>query len=478
MMPLPFAKTLSLNGYHRPRALVAWTTFTWLMLIGFGWLAAPQARALAPETWHTDQGLRVLFAPAPALPMLELQLTFAAGSALDGELSGLARLTNTALAHGTSEWDPDTLAERFESVGAKFSTQSARDMGIVSLRTLTEPDWLDQALDTLTRLLAAPAFPDDALARSRRQMQQALLRERQEPGSIASRQFHALLYADHPYGSPPNGREDTLEQLDRAAVQAFYQTFYTAQNGTLALTGALTRSEAEAVAARISAALADGPAAPPLPPVPTRSQTIVERIAFPSEQVHILIGSPMLRRGDPDYFPLTVGNHVLGGGSFTSRLFQDVRTQRGLAYSVFSTIRPMALEGPFLVNMQTGVENAENAVEVLIQALRSFHEHGITEDELKAAQANLTGSFPLGLAANSDIVAHLGVMGFYDLPLDFLATYNDQLEQVSVAEVLRVWQERLNPEALVVVIVGGVGESATAGNSSGSLVTLGGRGAH
>ena len=428
-----------------------------LMLILLLTLWAPQARAVALEQWHTAEGMPVLFAPAPGLPMLELQLTFAAGSARDGDLSGLAHLTSTALRYGTDEWNADQLAERFESVGARFTTTSARDMGIVSLRTLTEPDWLDQALSTLTELLAAPAFPDSDLARSRRQMAQALQRERQEPGTIASRRFHELLYADHPYGNPTNGREETIEQLDRDAVVNFYQTFYTAQNASLALTGALDRSAAEALAAQISAALPQGTAAPPLPPVVIPTAPVTEHIPFPSEQAHIITGVPLVSRGDPDYFPFRVGNHVLGGGGFTSRLFREVRTQRGLAYSVFSGVRPMAMHGPFLVNMQTGTANVAEALAVLTEEIQRFHREGISPEELTAAQANMVGSFPLQLASNSDIVRNLGTMGFYDLPLDFLSTYTGYLEDVSIEDVERVWRERLNPDAMVTVVVGGDG---------------------
>jgi len=229
---------------------------------------APATQAVDIESWETEQGMRVLFAPAPTLPMLDVRLTFDAGAARDGDRNGLARLTSNALAHGTADMDADAVAERFEAVGAQFNTTSARDMGIVTLRTLTEPDWMAEAIDVLTEILAAPAFPEDDLARERRQMLQALQRERQEPGSVASRRFYQLMYGEHPYGNAPSGSEDTIPTLTRAEVESFFRQYYTAGNAVLAMTGAISRADAEALAERIARALPEGGRAPALPSVP------------------------------------------------------------------------------------------------------------------------------------------------------------------------------------------------------------------
>jgi zinc protease len=416
---------------------------------------APATQAVDIESWETEQGMRVLFAPAPTLPMLDVRLTFDAGAARDGDRNGLARLTSNALAHGTADMDADAVAERFEAVGAQFSTTSARDMGIVTLRTLTEPDWMAEAIGALTKILAAPAFPEDDLARERRQMLQALQRERQEPGSVASRRFYQLMYGEHPYGNAPSGSEDTIPTLTRAEVESFFRQYYTAGNAVLSMTGAISRAEAEALAERIARALPEGGRAPALPSVPALDGPITERIAFPSEQAHIFLGAPALRRDDADYYALTVGNHALGGGGFTSRLFREVRTARGLAYSVYSSVQPMAVEGPFLIGMQTGTDQIDEALQVLREELERLYGEGVDPDELEASQANITGGFPLRLASNSDIVQNLGMMGFYDLPLDFLAAHNDRIGAVSGEEVHEVIRRRIDPAVLVTVVVGG-----------------------
>ena len=413
------------------------------------------AGAVDIEPWETPQGMRVLFAPATGLPLLDVRLTFDAGAARDGNRFGLARLTNESLSHGTGQMNADRLAERFESVGAEFGTSAARDMAIVSLRTLTEPDWLAESIATLTELLAAPAFPERDLERTRRQLLQALQRERQEPGSVASRRFYQLMYRDHPYANSTLGDEETIPTLTRDEVTDFYGRYYTAGNAVLALTGAISREEAETLAMQIAEALPQGGRAPALPPVPVLKAPVTERIPFPSEQAHIFMGAPALRRDDPDYYPLTVANHALGGGGFTSRLFGEVRTRRGLAYSVYSSVQPMAAEGPFLIGMQTGTDQVPEALEVLADELARWHQEGLTDEELEASRANITGGFPLRLASNRDIVQNLGMMGFYDLPLDFLERHNDRIDAVSAESAHEALRRRVQPEVMVTVVVGG-----------------------
>ena len=417
--------------------------------------AALPAQAVEIEQWETDEGLRVLYVEAPDLPMLDLRLTFDAGAARDGDDRGLAHLTSRGLRHGTGQMDASELAERFEAVGAQFATDSLRDMAIVSLRSLTEPDWLDAAVDTLADLLAEPAFPQADFERSRRQALQSLQRERQEPASVGSRRFYELMYGDHPYANWPRGEAESLERITPEQARAFYRSHYSAGNGVLAITGGVDREAAEALAARLSAALPAGDAAEPLPPVPQREEPVTERIDFPSEQAHIYMGAPALRRGDEAHFDLLLANHALGGGGFTSRLFQEVRSARGLAYSVHSRFQPMSVEGPFLINMQTAVSQADAATEVLREQVERWHRDGVEAEELEASRENVVNSFPLSLASNSDIVGLLAMIGFYQLPPDYIERYIEHVEAVELDRMNTLLGERIDPGAMVTVIVGG-----------------------
>ncbi|MFW5454670.1 M16 family metallopeptidase [Thioalkalivibrio sulfidiphilus] len=420
-------------------------------------LIAPVHANPAIEHWETDNGLKVYFMPAPALPMLDLRVVFRAGSARDGDAPGLARLTNGLLNTGAGDWDADTIAERFESVGAQFGSDALRDMAHLSLRTLTEADWLETALDTFTTVLGDPRFPERDLERGRRQTLVALDAEAQRPGSVAQRTFFEAVFGDHPYANVPLGTEASVRAITREQVVGFHREFYVARNGVLVLVGGIDRAQAEAIAGRIAAALPEGRAAAPLPEVPPLTESRTIHVPFPSAQAHVLIGQPGMRRGDEDYFPLFVGNHVLGGGGFTSRLFEEVRGRRGLAYSVYSYFMPMEADGPFIMGVQTQVAQAEEARQVMQEILAEYREKGPSSTELRASRLNITGGFPLRIASNSAMMDNLAMMGFYGLPLDYLDRFNERVESVSERTIRDAFQRRLDPERMITVIVGGEG---------------------
>ncbi|MFN2348201.1 MAG: M16 family metallopeptidase [Thioalkalivibrio sp.] len=420
-------------------------------------LLAPVHASPAIEYWETDNGLRVYFMPAPALPMLDMRVVFRAGSARDGSAPGLARLTSGLLNTGAGDWDADTIAERFESVGAQFGADALRDMAYVSLRSVTEADWLEASLETFTTVLGDPRFPERDLERARRQTLVALDAQAQNPGQVAQRIFFEAVYGDHPYAGVPLGTEQSVRAITREQVQGFYRDYYVARNGVLVLVGGVDRAQAEAIAERVAAVLPEGEPAPALPQVKPLDEARTIRVAFPSEQAHVFIGQPGMRRGDADYFPLYVGNHVLGGSGFTARLFEEVRGRRGLAYSVYSYFMPMEADGPFIMGVQTQVSQAEEAIQVMHDALVDFRDTGPTVNELRASKRNITGGFPLRTASNSAMVDNLAMMGFYGLPLDYLARFSDRVESVDERTIRDAFQSRLDPERMITVIVGGEG---------------------
>ncbi|WP_006787344.1 M16 family metallopeptidase [Thiorhodospira sibirica] len=425
-----------------------------LVLLSQGVAAAIQT----PHTWETDNGLPVYFVPAPHLPMLDMRLTFHAGSARDTTHPGVARLTNRLLASGAGGLDSDAIAQRFEQVGAQFSATAMRDMAVVYVRTLTEPDWLEQALDTYIRVVSQPSFKARDVERMRRETLSALQREAQNPGDIASKVFYATLYGDHPYASHPLGTEESLARIRRADLIAFHQQHYVARNGVLVLVGGIELQQAKAIAERIAKALPEGVKAPPLPAVKPLAQAQTVRIHFPSEQVHVRVGQPLIARGDPDHFPLYVANHILGGGSFISRLFEQVRNQRGLAYSVHSYYVETAAAGPLIIAMQTHHRQAEEAVALLHEILSDLVTHGPKAQEVALSKDNIIGSFPLSIASNSDLLGQYAQIGFYGLPVDYLQQIIPNIQGVTPAAVQDALQRRVHPEHLLTVIVGGQAE--------------------
>lgn len=407
------------------------------------------------EHWTTANGARVYFVPSPELPMVDLRVVFDAGSARDGTQGGLARLTSGVLDQGAGELNADQIAARMEGIGARFGTSSYRDMAIVSLRSLTDWALLDQALDIMSLVITAPSFPQDALALAQKRTLVALRAQQEDPGDIADKAFFADVYGEHPYAAPSLGTEQSVTALTRQDAINFHQRYYVAKNAIIAIVGAIDRKEAEAIVQKVIGGLPAGETAAALPSVKPLADAKTEHIAFPSAQTHILMGQPGITRDDPDYFPLLVGNHVLGGSGLVSRIMIEVREKRGLAYSAHSYFSPMRGAGPFTAGLQTRNDQAEAALEVLRDTLRDFIAKGPTADELTAAKKNITGGFALRLDSNSKIVENLASIGFYNLPLDYLDTYNQRIEAVTADQIREAFQRRIQPERMVTVMVGG-----------------------
>jgi zinc protease len=418
--------------------------------------AIPAAHAMPDiQHWVTDNGVRVYFVPAPELPMLDVNITFAAGSVRDDGQPGLARMTNTLLDMGAAGLSADEIATRIESLGAELSTSSVREMAMVSLRSLSDRAHLEPALGILADVITRPNFDNKDFERERERKLVAIRRSEQSPSTVAGYRFFQTVYGEHPYAHRVSGTEESVKALKLDRVKAFYKRYYVARNAVVSIVGDLDRKAAEALVEQITGALPAGKRAAALPPAPTLKQAFEERILHPSTQTHVRMGAPGMHRGDPDYFPLYVGNHVLGGGGLVSRLHEEIREQRGLSYSVNSYFSPMEQDGPYLLSLQTRNDQVDEALAVMRETLQDFVDKGPTEDELIAAKKNITGGFPLRIASNSGIIDHLNMIGFYDLPLDYLDTFNDKVTAVTQQKIIAAFQRRVSPETMVTIIVGG-----------------------
>ncbi|MDX1335661.1 MAG: pitrilysin family protein, partial [Gammaproteobacteria bacterium] len=407
------------------------------------------------EHWKTPKGLKVYYLESHEIPMLDIRLVFDAGSARDGEQSGLSSLTNGELFSGTSKRDLETVARELDDVGAEYGAGSLRDMAWLELRSLSRPESLDPALEVFLDVIADPQFPRNDFERSRKQRLVALKAEEQSPSSVASKAYYRAVYGDHPYASPVSGTLESVKKIGRKNLKKFFETYYVANNAVLVIVGDMDRKQAEKLALRFDTALKAGEKAPALPEVKPLEKAVNIRMPFPSEQAHIYIGQPGMSRTDPDYFQLYVGNHVLGGSGFTSRLMKQVRSDRGLAYSVYSYFMPMRAQGPFLAGLQTRVDQADMAVDLVYETLATYRKEGPTDKELMASKRNITGGFPLRIASNGDLVEYLAVIGFYDLPLDYLDTFVAKVEAIDQKAILDAYQRRLDPDRMVTVVVGG-----------------------
>jgi len=414
---------------------------------------APGRRALAIQSWQTAEGAKVLFVEARQLPMFDLRLTFAAGSSQDGATPGLAMLTNAMLNEGTDGQDVSAIAEGFEGLGAEFGNGAYRDMAVASLRSLSQADKREPALKLFAQVLGAPSFPQDSLARLKNQMLAGFEYQKQNPGKLASLELFQRLYGEHPYAHSSEGDERSIPALNRDQLRAFHAKAYAAGNGVIALVGDLSRQEAEAIAAQVSAALPKGPAltAIPQPQAPKPGPTHIE---FRSKQTHLLLAQLGIDRRDPDYAALYLGNQILGGGGFGTRLMDEVREKRGLTYGVGSGFTAMQARGPFMINLQTRAELSAGTLKLVQDIVRQYLEDGPTQKELDDAKRELAGSFPLSTASNADIVGQLGAIGFYDLPLSYLEDFMRQIQALDVEQVKAAMARHLDPDAMVIVTAG------------------------
>jgi zinc protease len=413
----------------------------------------PSRRDLNIQTWRTAEGAKVLFAPARELPMFDLQLTFAAGSSHDDGVPGLAMLTNAMLNEGVPGKDVGAIAAGFENLGANFGNGAFRDMAIASLRSLSAADKREPAMQLFNQVLGQPTFPEDALARIKNQLLAGFEYQKQNPGKLASLALFERLYGTHPYAHPSDGNAESIPAISREQLQAFHAKAYTANNAIIALVGDLSRSDAEALASQVSAALPQGPALPRIAQ-PETPEAGLQHIEFPSNQTHLMIAQLGIDRRDPDYAALYLGNQIFGGGGFGTRLMTEVREKRGLTYGVYSGFSAMQARGPFMISLQTRAELSDGTLQLVKSMLADFIANGPTTDELNNAKRELAGSFPLSTASNAAIVGQLGSMGFYDLPLSYLEDFMRDVEALSVAQVKAALAKHLSPEALVIVTAG------------------------
>lgn len=428
----------------------------WLFAATF--LAGAARAALPIEHWTTANGARVYFVRADAIPMLDVSLGFDAGGRFDPPArTGLASLTNAMLARGAGGLDELAISEGFARIGAQRGGGTSDDRASVTVRSLTSEPELGEALALLARVVSQPVFPAEVLAREKERVIQSLRESETKPESIAQRTFDALMYGDHPYGV--HATPESVAAIGRDDLVAFHRGHYGARSAVVALIGAISRERAQAIAEQLTRDLPPGDAQRRIVPVEPLRQAIERRIEHPASQSHILVGQPAIARGDPDFFALLVGNYVLGGGGFVSRLHDEVREKRGLAYSVYSYFSPQLQPGPFTIGLQTRKEQTALALELVRETLARFLRDGPTEAELKAAKSNLVGGFALRIDSNRKILDNLAMIGFYRLPLDYLERWSARVEAVTLEQVRAAFARHVRPEAMVTVVVGDGGTS-------------------
>lgn len=411
------------------------------------------------EYWESSKGAKVYFIQKHNIPMVDIAIAFPSGSREDGDKLGLASLTASMLIQGSDGLSTDQINSKLESTGAIVASDANHDFIEVTLRSLTASDQFDAALDIVSKIVARPNFQTVDLQREQSRVKTSIRQTLQRPQQIAIQNLFARLYGKHPYAVPVIGREEALSSISVDDLRRFHDTYFVPYRAVITIVGDLSRKQAEATVEKLIGLLPQkeekNPIVMPVWPI-DQVKGSLERINFTSQQTHILAYTLGVERGHPDYLALTIGNYILGGSGLVSRLFNEIREKRGLSYSTHSFFWPLKQPGPFIVLLQTKNDKAKQATAVLQNTLQQFLTDGISAEELRSAKNHLLGNFALRLASTGDLLGVLSAIGRYGLPLDYLVTYADRVQSVSVEQVQLAFQKHVAFKDMNYLLVGPV----------------------
>jgi zinc protease len=422
------------------------------LLFFFASFSSFAAKPLHLERWKTSQGTPVVFYQAMDVPMLDISIAFRAGSAYDNANDGLSALTAHLLNQGNAGLNANAIADQFANIGAQYTQENNRDSIVVSLRTLSEPVARQQALETFIRIIAHPDFPEKAFFQEKNQQLLRIKQTQESPDSVADETFFRTLFQNHPYAHPINGDIEHVNKLSILDVKHFYQRYFVAQNAIIVIVGAIDKQTAEQYTNQLAQALKSGSRASSIVKANNLSEEINIEVSMPSSQSVLRLGQLGVNYHDAQYFPLLVGNYILGGGNLVSRLATELREKEGLTYGVYSQFTPLMGYGPFVISLST--KDPRKAEKIMRKTLLQFLKTGPTEQELIAAKQYIVGSFPLSVASNQSMARILLNMAFYDLPDNYLDTYLERIQAVSVEDIRHAFQQHIHPKQLLDVEVG------------------------
>lgn len=419
-----------------------------------------------PKIQHFSTGTNtpVSFVRTTSIPMVNIEIRFNAGSARDESIKphgyGLANLTASMLLQGTPSKTESDIADSMEQLGIDLDISAYKDTFSLSLKSLSDSQYLTPAIDLVQEILSSPTFPQHNLDNTKARYLLALQKSKENPDTIASETFMQALYVDHPYAHPTGGTLASLPTLQRTDLQKFYQTFLVAQNASIAITGNISLEQAKTIANRLTSAMPKGSPAPklPLPKPLTQSKTI--HIPFDSSQTTVMIGQLGLQhRTDSqslqDLSNFLIADDIVGGSNFQARLMADIRKKRGLTYGIYSSMTPMQSQGNYVISFSSRNDKANEAIQATYDVLNNTVKNGVTQTEFDLTKESMLNSFPLTLSSNAAINGMIGMMNFYHLPDSYLTEYLSRIQQASLTEVNQSYASHVQPDKLLTVTVGG-----------------------
>ena len=427
----------------------------------FGLIASAQA-TLPIEQLESFNGARAYLVQTKSLPMVDIEVSIDAGDRYDpAGKSGLADLVAGLMTYG-ARGDKGLLSEaqiadEIADLGANIGFSVSGERATLRIRSLSRKDLRDRVVQLAAAMLSAPSYDANIVAREKQRTITSLLEAETKPEYVLERRFKSMVYGNYPLAQSPSVK--SVSAITPADLAQFHKRFYRSDRIIISIVGDVEQAQAKEIVQNLLKKIPQsGPNIPTLAqlqrsPVEPLSEREVF-VPFDSQQAHIAMGMTAVTRNNPDYFPLLVGNYILGGGGFVSRLMSEVREKRGLAYSVFSYFSPGKDAGIFQAGLQTKSDQGALALEVMSQTIANFIANGPTVSELLAAKANLVNGYPLRIDNNRKLLDNVSSIVWNDLPLNTMEIWTQQVEAVTLDQVTAAFQKYLAMDRMKIVVLG------------------------
>ncbi len=424
-----------------------------LSVVVFASLLSGPAHAVEVQRVVSPGGIEAWLVEDHSNPIISLELAFRGGSALDpGGKAGLANLAAGTIDEGAGDLDSRVFQQELNDKSISLSFSAGRDNFSGSLLTLSVNR--DRAFELLRLALTQARFDEEPVERIRAQVLTSIVASREDPDAIVGRTFREVLFGDHPYANRRQGSEESLAAITIEDLRAFTAKRFARDNLLVGVVGDISPDELSALLDQTFMTLPEKAEANELPQADIREEAVTVLVEMAIPQSVVAFGHKGVRRDDPDYYVAYVMNHILGGGSFSSRLYREVREERGLAYSVYSYLSPADFGSLLAGGVATQNARVAESLDLIRAEWARMAEEGASAEELQGAKTFLTGSFPLRLSSSGAVANMLLGMQLHNLGIDYLDRRNGFIEAITLEDLGRVAKRLLKPEALSVVVVG------------------------
>lgn len=401
----------------------------------------------------SPKGIKAWLVEEHSVPLLALRFAFVGGSTQDPEgKEGLAHFLTTMLDEGAGDIKSAEFQVRLDEMAIQMEFDASRDAFDGNLKTLTRNR--DKAVELLSLALNKPRFDKDAVERMRDQIISGLKFDAKDPDRIAAQAWFKAAYGDHPYGRPVKGTTETVAKLTSKDLEAYRRKIFARDTLKVAVVGDITAEELAVVLDKLFGELPEKGDLKVIPEHAISSGPIRKTITIKNPQSVAQFGHQGFKRNDKDFIPGYILNYILGGGGFSSRLMEEVREKRGLAYSVYSYLYPLDHGALFMGGVGTKNEALEKSLDVITTELKRIAEQGPTLEELENAKRYLTGSYPLRFDTSSKIASQLLWIQMDDLGIDYIDTRNRKVSEVTLEQIKDVAKRLIQPDRLIITIVG------------------------